>query len=73
MDPREWLFDRRVVSRNLSKGVLKQKDYKEYLKKITDAADKLTVLDLDGKNAENVDADTDAEVSSTDDNNNLEA
>jgi hypothetical protein len=32
MDPREWLFDKRVVRRNLDKGVLTWKAYKEYMK-----------------------------------------
>ena len=29
MDPREWLFDKRVIRRNLEKDVLTLKAYKE--------------------------------------------
>jgi len=36
MDPREWLFDKRVLRRNLDKGVLTWKSYKEYLKTLDD-------------------------------------
>jgi hypothetical protein len=36
MDPREWLFDKRVVRRNLDKGVLTWKAHKEYLKGLSD-------------------------------------
>jgi len=46
MDPREWLFDKRVVRRNLDKGVLTWKAHKEYLKGLSDqegAADTLAI------------------------------
>jgi hypothetical protein len=32
MDPREWLFDQRVLRRNLDRGVLTWKAYQEHLK-----------------------------------------
>jgi hypothetical protein len=35
MDSREWLFDKRVVRRNLDKGVLTWKAHQEYLKTLS--------------------------------------
>ncbi len=38
MDSKEWLFDRRVVKRNLKKAVYTLKEYQEYLAKLPDVA-----------------------------------
>ena len=46
MDPREWLFDKRVVRRNLDKGVLTMKAYREYLKGTPNLDGEYEVLDL---------------------------
>lgn len=34
IDPK--LFDRRVIERNVAKGLIKEADYKDYLKKLPD-------------------------------------
>jgi hypothetical protein len=39
LDPREWLFDKRVVMRNLDKGVLSVKGYEEYMSTLPDLGD----------------------------------
>ena len=52
MDPREWLFDKRVIRRNLEKGVLNLKSYKEYMKSTPDLANEYEVIDLDAKDDE---------------------
>lgn len=49
MDPREWLFDKRVVRRNLDKGVLGVKVYNDYLKSLDDCGDEYEMVDLDAK------------------------
>lgn len=46
MDPREWLFDKRVVRRNLDKGVLTMKAYRDYLKTTSDLKDGYDVIDV---------------------------
>jgi len=52
MDPREWLFDKRVVRRNLDKGVLTMKSYKEYLKGIDDLKDGYELVEIDARSEE---------------------
>jgi hypothetical protein len=39
LDPK--LFDRRIVERNIKRGLITRKDYDKYLKSLSDAADKL--------------------------------
>jgi hypothetical protein len=39
------LFDRRVVDRNIKKGLVTSKDYEKYLKALPDAAAKLAPKD----------------------------
>ena len=43
LDPK--LFDRRIVERNIKRGLITRKDYDKYLKSLTDAADKLKPSD----------------------------
>jgi hypothetical protein len=47
MDPREWLFDKRVLRRNLDKGVLTWKSYKEYLKTLSDQEGEADALEIE--------------------------
>jgi len=47
MDPREWLFDKRVLRRNLDKGVLTWKSYKEYLKTLDDQEGEADALQIE--------------------------
>jgi hypothetical protein len=49
MDPREWLFDKRVVRRNLDKGVLSMKAFNDYLKTLDDREDEYDFVELDAK------------------------
>jgi hypothetical protein len=39
LDPK--LFDRRIVERNIKRGLITRKDYDKYLKSLSDSADKL--------------------------------
>ncbi len=55
MDPREWLFDKRVIRRNLEKGVLTLKAYKEYMKSTPNLVNEYEVIDLDSKDDEEAD------------------
>jgi hypothetical protein len=55
MDPREWLFDKRVIRRNLEKGVLTWKSYKEYMKSTPNLVNEYEVIDLDAKDDEEAD------------------
>jgi hypothetical protein len=49
MDPREWLFDKRVLRRNLDKGVLTWKSYKEYLKTLSDQESGADALEIEAR------------------------
>jgi hypothetical protein len=49
MDPREWLFDQRVLRRNLDKGVLTWKAYQEYLKALPNRESEADSLTLEGR------------------------
>ena len=49
MDPREWLFDQRVLRRNLDKGVLTWKAYQEYLKALPSRDAEAESLSLEGR------------------------
>jgi len=49
MDPREWLFDQRVLRRNLDKGVLTWKAYQEYLKALPNRESEADSLTLDAR------------------------
>ncbi len=42
-DPR--LFDRRIVERNIKRGVITRKDYEKFLKSLDDAANKIAPPD----------------------------
>lgn len=55
MDPREWLFDKRVVRRNLDKGVLTMKAYRDYLKTTADLKDGYDVIDVNAAEKEGTD------------------
>jgi hypothetical protein len=39
--PSPALFDRRIVERNIKRGLTTRKDYEKYLKSLADAADKV--------------------------------
>ena len=52
MDPREWLFDKRVIRRNLERGVLTWKSYKEYMKSTPNLVDEYEVIDLEAAEEE---------------------
>jgi hypothetical protein len=39
--PTPALFDRRIVERNIKRGLTTRKDYDKYLKSLADAADKV--------------------------------
>ena len=63
MDPREWLFDKRVVRRNLDKGVLSLKAFKDYLKTLEDLDEEYEFIELDAKGKdEEEDEDEEAEA-----------
>jgi hypothetical protein len=49
MDPRKWLFDKRVVRRNLDEGVLSMKAYRDHLKQAPDLEGEYETLKLDEK------------------------
>lgn len=49
MDPREWMFDTRVLRRNLDKGALTWKTYKEYLKGLDDKAGGADRLEIESR------------------------
>ena len=69
MDPYVWLVDRRVVRRNLERGVITQQQYEQYLKKLKGLAEKdyETILwkDLSANKKENKPkAESDQEIGS---------
>jgi hypothetical protein len=45
MDPRDWLFDRRVMRRNLEKNVLNIKALNEFLGELPDLAGECTPIE----------------------------
>jgi len=47
MDPREWLFDKRVIRRNLDKGALSMKAYRDYLKALPGLEEEYEPIDVD--------------------------
>lgn len=47
MDPRKWLFDTRVIRRNLDRGVLTWKAYNEYLKSTPDLEGQFEVISFE--------------------------
>ncbi|MCK9459328.1 MAG: hypothetical protein M0R80_06780 [Proteobacteria bacterium] len=49
MDPREWMFDKRVLRRNLDKGALTWKAYKEYLKGLDDQEAGADTLEIESR------------------------
>jgi hypothetical protein len=55
MDPKEWLFDKRVIRRNLEKGVLTWKSYKEYMKSTSNLENEYELIDLDAKDDQEAD------------------
>ena len=59
MDPREWMFDKRVVRRNLDRGVLSWKSYKEHLKGLDNQEGETELLEIEPRaHAEGTDADS---------------
>lgn len=57
MDPRKWLFDTRVVRRNLDRGVLTWKAYKEHLKSTPDLEGEYEVIDFEREETGDASAD----------------
>lgn len=55
MDPKEWLFDKRVIRRNLERGVLTRKSYNEYLKSTSNLENEYELIDLEAKDDEEAD------------------
>jgi hypothetical protein len=43
----EQLYDKRIIERNVRKGLLQRKDYDKYLKELPDVADNMQVVELD--------------------------
>lgn len=52
MDPREWLFDKRVLRRNLEKNVVSAKALKEYIADLPDLSDEIAGLEADSEGEE---------------------
>lgn len=46
MDPSNWLYDKRVLRRNLDKGVLVVAEFNKHLGKLPDLADDCEIIDL---------------------------
>lgn len=43
--PDPVLFDRRIVERNIKRGIITRKDYEKFLKSLADSADKVRSSD----------------------------
>ena len=43
----EQLYDKRIIERNVRKGLLPRKDSDKYLKELPDVADNMQVVELD--------------------------
>ena len=43
----EYLFDQRIVEKNIRKGLITRKQYDNYLKRLADAADNAEYVNLD--------------------------
>jgi hypothetical protein len=61
MDPREWLFDKRVVRRNLDKGVLSLKAFRDYLKSLEDMDEEFEIVEMGPAKDEESDEEEDDE------------
>lgn len=59
MDPREWLFDKRVVRRNLEKGVLNLKAFKDYVKTLEDLDEEFEFIEVDPRDKPEAEGDED--------------
>jgi len=57
----EWQFDKRIVDRNIQKGVLTAKDLEKRLKGLPDLADQVAPNEPTEDGAEGSDADDDDE------------
>ena len=44
MQFQDWMFDRRVIDRNIRKGLIKRADVAKYLKSLPDMSDKAAPL-----------------------------
>lgn len=51
-DTNEKLFDTRIVERNLKKGLVPQKEYETYLKKLPDEKDNFDLVPIEDENAQ---------------------
>jgi hypothetical protein len=45
MQFQDWMFDKRVLDRNIRKGVIDRGDYAEYLKSLPDVSDNVAPLE----------------------------
>ena len=66
MDPREWLFDKRVVRRNLDKGVLSMKAYNDYLKSLDDRDEEYDFVELEPKGESDEESEDEEEAEAAD-------
>lgn len=52
MDPKVILFDKRILSRNLEKETITQKDLEKHLSSLADLEAECEVIDLDSRDEE---------------------
>ncbi len=64
-DKDQFLYDVRIVDRNLKEGKITQAEYKKYLKSLDDAEDKGEPLEFEGEDAveEQVEAEAESALS----------
>ena len=43
----EQLYDKRIIERNIKKGLIQRKDLEKHLKELPDVADNMQVVELD--------------------------
>lgn len=65
MQFQDWMFDRRVLDRNIRKGVIDRGDYAEYLKSLPDVSDNVAPLEEPEEEAEG-EAEGEAEAAADD-------
>lgn len=67
MSQKDKLYDVRVVDRYINEGMLKEKDYQGYIKKLPDVAEKGQVLVIDEEEIPADTEETEVEEESTED------
>jgi hypothetical protein len=69
MTTNDTLFDKRIINRNIEKGLLSKDELKEYIESLPDSSDNAEEIDLDGKNEEETsEAEASASVENMQDN-----